>query len=202
MKSADIFWQVIQQYNNGTILLQILISLFILGSIFIAYLTTLTWIPKLLLAITDLFIAIVFFLIYDKSSIGYYFAFPLFTLLGILLVIDSIAKRNDSIKKIKGISVILLVLTLLYPVISLLLGHVFPKQVLYILPCPVICINIVVYSRYSNLSTIILILMTIWALTGIKAFLFNAYEDLILFIHSFYSIYLLIQAIKKSKLTT
>ena len=192
MKTAERFWDVIQMYNQSTFLFQIVICCLILLSIVAAYKYKLYFLPKLALSISNLFIAIVFFLIFDKSPVGYFFAFPLYMSISILLLVEVLKNTKVIFNRFDTVSCILLVLVLLYPLASFLLGHYYPKQVLYILPCPVISLSIVIYSRYEKKSIVLLILMTIWALTGIKAFIFNVLEDLILFAVSFYGIYLII----------
>lgn len=49
------------------------------------------------------------------------------------------------------------------------------------MPCPVVCIGIIIWQSYKSRNLVSLSLLTIWRLTGLKAFFFNAYEDIILF---------------------
>ncbi len=88
---------------------------------------------------------------------------------------------------------ILLALIISYPFISLLLGHSFPKMVVWIMPCPFISFSILIYSLYKRKNILILILLTIWGLTGVKSFFFNAYEDIILLICGIYGIVLIVR---------
>ncbi len=96
------------------------------------------------------------------------------------------------------IQTILLLLYLLYPIVSLLLGNSFPQMVTYIMPCPVISLSIAVYAGYKRKNKILLALLTIWGLTGIKSIIFNAYEDIILLVCGLYGVVLFINEIKKS----
>lgn len=191
MKTIENFWNVIGLYNRSTLALQVVICLFILFSIFAAYRWKLSYLPKIALAGSNLFIGIVFFLLFDKSPVGLFFACPLYLAVGILLVIDCIRYTDDNFNTFDPVSGAYLFLILCYPLVSLSLGHAYPKQVLYLLPCPTISFSIMIYSRYSKKSVLLLSLMTIWALTGLKAFAFNVLEDLILFSTAFYSIYLI-----------
>jgi hypothetical protein len=50
---------------------------------------------------------------------------------------------------------------------------------------------------YKQRNLFSLALITIWGLTGIKAFFFDTYEDIILFIIGIYALMLLISRIKK-----
>ena len=76
----------------------------------------------------------------------------------------------------------MLLLFVLYPAISFLLGNTFPKMVTYIMPCPIVSVSIAVYSGYRRKNRFLLLLLTIWGLTGIKSLIFSAYEDIILLV--------------------
>nr|WP_288892427.1 DUF6064 family protein [uncultured Blautia sp.] len=80
---------------------------------------------------------------------------------------------------------------MLYPAVSMLLGNSFPQMVTYIMPCPVISLSIAVYAGYKRKNKVLLILLTIWGLTGIKSVIFNAYEDIILLIAGIYGVCIL-----------
>jgi hypothetical protein len=101
------------------------------------------------------------------------------------------------LKKPNRIQYFLIILYLLYPLISVLLGNGFPKMVTYIMPCPIVSLSIAVYSGYTRKNKLLLALLAIWGVTGIKSIIFNAYEDMILFICRFYSIALLLKELKK-----
>lgn len=57
-------------------------------------------------------------------------------------------------------------------------------------------LSIVIYAGYQKKNKLLLLLLTIWGLTGIKSIIFNAYEDIILLICGFYGILLLANEIK------
>lgn len=42
------------------------------------------------------------------------------------------------------------------------------------------CLSIAVYAGYNRKNKLLLVLLTLWGLTGIKAIIFQAYEDVIL----------------------
>ena len=94
---------------------------------------------------------------------------------------------------------ILLLLYLFYPVVSMLLGNSFPQMVTYIMPCPVISLSIAVYAGYNRKNKLLLVLLTVWGLTGIKSIIFQAYEDVILLVCGLYGIALLISEIKQPR---
>lgn len=73
--------------------------------------------------------------------------------------------------------------------ISYLLNHRYPQQVLYILPCPIASLALITYCRFEKRNDILNLMLIIWGLTGIKAFIFDVKEDLILLIVGLYGLY-------------
>ena len=108
---------------------------------------------------------------------------------------------NDVLRKPDLFQIILLLLYCLYPVVSLALGNQFPKMVTHIMPCPVVSLSIAVYAGYKRKNKLLLLLLTIWGLTGIKSLIFNVYEDTILLLCGIYGVYLLIKEIRISKVS-
>jgi hypothetical protein len=196
---ANIFWEIIGKYNTQTIVIQIFLFVFAIIAFFISYVGKIKWLIKLVLGIIILFIGIVFFGYYGAENIQKYFALPLFIICGFLLIFECIKNKQDTLDKLNKWQVILLCLYILYPLISFILGNKFPKMVTYIMPCPIISISIIIYSGYRNKNKLLLICMILWGLTGIKAFVANAYEDLILLICGIYCIYILIKEKKMIK---
>jgi len=197
---VNIFWEIIGEYNNKTIIVQII--LFVLGffAFILSYTSRIKWIIKFTLGIIILYIGIVFFGYYGTEMIQKYFAFPLFIISGLLFIFESIKNKQDIIEKFDKIQFILLILYLLYPLISFILGNRFPKMVTLIMPCPIISVSIIIYSSYKIKNKLLLVCMALWGLTGVKAFAANAYEDIILLICGFYCIYVLINQIRIKKL--
>jgi hypothetical protein len=189
--NAEDFWKVIGSYNQETWPFQILLMVLIIASLILSYRVKQYWLPKLILGISNLFIGTVFFLLYGTEPIQHYFAAPLFISIGGLFIFESIRLKKDTVHKPNKAEWILIVLFLLYPVISLLLGNTYPEMVVYIMPCPLVCLSIIVYSCYSSKNIILLILLAVWGLTGIKSFFFNAYEDIILLFCGIYCIWLI-----------
>jgi hypothetical protein len=159
------------------------------------------WMAKFALGITNLFIGIVFFGWYGIEPIQKFFALPLYLLCGILFLYESWHNKNDMLEKPNRMQSLLIILYLLYPLISVLLGNSFPEMVTYIMPCPIVSLSIAVYSGYKRKNKLLLALLTIWGLTGIKSIIFNAYEDIILLVCGFYGIALLVNEIKQSRLS-
>jgi hypothetical protein len=124
---------------------------------------------------------------------------PLYLFVGTLFLFESWYSKNDVLKKPDILQAILLLLYLFYPVVSMLLGNSFPQMVTYIMPCPVITLSIAVYAGYNRKNKLLLVLLTVWGLTGIKSIIFQAYEDVILFVCGLYGIALLISEIKQPR---
>jgi hypothetical protein len=196
---ADIFWKIIGNYNQQTWVIQIIFMLMILCSLIFALLKKVQWLPKISLGIANIYIGIVFFLIYGTEPIQFFFAAPLFITTGLLFIWEGILKKHDSFIGFNKLQWGLFALVLFYPLFSILLGNSFPKMVVYIMPCPLISLSIVIYSGYTQKNMILLLLLTIWGLTGIKSFFFNALEDTILLTCGIYCIWLLIAEFKKQK---
>jgi len=193
---VNIFWEIIGEYNKKTIIVQII--LFVLGifTFILSYTGRIKWIIKLTLGIIILYIGIVYFWYYGTEMIQKYFAFPLFIISGLLFIFESIKNKQDILEKFNKIQFILLIFYLLYPLVSFILGNRFPKMVTFIMPCPIISVSIVIYSAYKIKNKLLLVCMALWGLTGVKAFLANAYEDIILLICGIYCIYVLINQIR------
>ncbi|MFQ7454042.1 MAG: DUF6064 family protein [Flavonifractor plautii] len=68
---------------------------------------------------------------------------------------------------------LLLLLWLLYPLVSLLLGNAFPQMVTHIMPCPIVSLSITVCAGYRYKNRLLLALLTLWGLTGIKSIFFT-----------------------------
>jgi len=199
---VNIFWEIIGKYNNKTIIVQIILFVFCLFAFFLSYTGRIKWIIKFTLGIIILYIGIVYFGYYGTEIIQKYFAFPLFIISGLLFIFESIKNKQDILEKFDKIQFILIILYLLYPLVSFILGNRFPKMVTFIMPCPIISVSIVIYSAYKIKNKLLLVCMALWGLTGVKAFVANAYEDIILLICGVYCIYVLINQIGKERTNT
>ena len=186
------FWKVIGEYNLNTGVYQIaLLALLIIG-VSASYFTRFKWIAKVVLGVLNLFIAVFFFLKYGTEPIQHYFALPLFAATAVLFFYDASRNSQDALSIPKPMSIVLMVLYAVYPAVSVLFGGSFPQMVTYIMPCPVVTISIAVYSCYKKKNLLLLILLTAWGLTGIKALIFSAFEDVILLLAGIYGVWLII----------
>lgn len=197
--NAQAFWRVIGNYNEQTKIIQIGLLIFVILAIALSYIRKVNWAAKFALGIVNLFIGIVFFAWHGTEPVQKFFALPLYLLCGILFLYESWHNKNDLLEKPTPFQSLLIVLYLLYPLISVVLGNRFPQMVTYIMPCPIVSLSITVYAGYKRKNKLLLILLTLWGLTGIKSVIFSAYEDIILLICGFYGIVLLVNEIKQSK---
>jgi len=198
---VNIFWDIIGKYNNKTIIIQIILFIIGIFAFILSYTGRIKWIIKFTLGIIILFVGIVHFGYYGTEMIQNYIALPLFIFTGLLFIFESIKHKQDILIKFNKIQFILLILYLLYPLLSFILGNRFPKMVTLIMPCPIISVSIVIYSAYKIKNKLLLVCMALWGLTGVKAFVANAYEDIILLICGIYCIYVLINQFKIKRLT-
>lgn len=199
MMDAQAFWNVIGHYNQDTIMMQIILLTLIIVLIILSSTSKVKFGAKVILGITNLFIGIVFFGCYGTEPIQKYFALPLYLGCGILFLYEAWHNRNDRLNKFNWLQIVLLVLYVLYPVISCLLGNTFPQMVTYVMPCPIVSLSIIIYAGYPNKNRLLLALLTIWGLTGIKSVIFCAYEDIILLICGIYGVYLLVKELKGNR---
>ena len=196
---AQAFWNVIGQYNQNTIIIQMLLLVLTVIAVTLSYTNIVSCSAKLMLGIANLFIGMVFFGCYGTQPIQKYFAFPLYLICGFLFLYEGLHNKNDILERPDLFQIILLLLYCLYPLISLVLGNQFPQMVTHIMPCPIVSLSIAVYAGYKRKNKLLLLLLTIWDMTGIKSVIFAAYEDIILFICGIYGVYLLIKEIQLSK---
>ncbi len=194
---ASVFWDVIGNYNTFTWIYQCVIAISLLISAGLAVLKNKAWLLKAALGVGNIFIGVVFFLVYGTEAIQKYFAAPLFLLTGLLLFREAVMYRNVKLGKPGAVQWILLLMFIIYPMASFLLGHTFPRIVTYIIPCPFISLSIAVYSCYEQKSKLILLLLTIWGVTGLKAFFVNAFEDIILLICGLFCLWILIRTMRR-----
>ncbi|MGN1433476.1 MAG: DUF6064 family protein [Ruminococcus sp.] len=196
---ANAFWNVIGEYNQQTIIIQLILLAFIAVAVILSYFNRIKYSAKLILGIANLFIAVVFFGYYGTEPIQKFFALPLYLICGFLFIYESIHNKNDAPEKPNPFQITLIALYCLYPLISLILGNTFPEMVTHVMPCPVVSLSIAVYSCYKRKNKVLLALLTIWGLTGIKSVIFNVYEDTILLICGIYGLYILAKEIRSSK---
>lgn len=124
---AQIFWKVIGAYNMDTWGLQIVLLLVLLVMFALSYTQKAPWAAKFALGIANLWIGLAFFARYGSEPIQKYFVLPLYLLFGILFLYESRHNGADTLQKPTAVQALLLLLWLLYPLVSLLLGNAFPQ---------------------------------------------------------------------------
>jgi hypothetical protein len=203
MASTEEFWTQVGVYNEAT--WPISVAMILTGA-FLTYrlfsrpgAKTDTWL-KAFLSFGFAWNGIVFFLIYIKNPISMFTGAPLFIILSLLFAVDISTKktrfRPPETKWKKGLTISWLVLVFLYPVIGWPLGHVFPKALLPVFPCPFTVFAIaLVAAAAPNVDKKIVILLLPWALMGLpKCFgALDCYEDCILFASGVYGLVELIR---------
>lgn len=161
---ATAFWKVIGEYNSQTITVQIILMLFLVLGLILSYTGKIKWSAKECktgswcrwLIHWDC----VFWRIWNRTN-TIFFALPLYLCCGGLLLFECIKNKDDALGKSKRWQSILLLLFVLYPAISFLLGNTFPQMVTYIMPCPIVSVSIAVYSGYRRKNRFLLLLLTI-----------------------------------------
>lgn len=195
---AEAFWKVNGEYNQHTIIIQVFLFVFVLTSVVLSYTNKVKNIAKIALGIANLFICFGFFAIYGTEAIQKFFALPLYLICGILFLYEGFRNKDDRLNVPTRWQIALIILYLLYPFVSLCLGNQFPQMVTYIMPCPIVSLSIAVYAGYNRKNKLLLLLLTVWGLTGIKAIIFSVYEDIILLICGIYGVVLLAKEMKKT----
>jgi hypothetical protein len=190
MKTTDDFWEIIGRYNVETTYLQFIFSFLVIGVLLFSFFKQNHLIDiflKSLFSTAFFFVGIYFFLVIDKSFTAMIFG-PYFILTGLLFSLDLLNSKSQ-FQQITPFQLLLYVLVLLYPAISYALGHKYPQQVLYISPCPITSFALITYCRLNKRSDLLNLLLILWGLTGVKAFIFDVKEDLILLIVGTYGLY-------------
>ena len=197
---GNVFWNIIAQYNQGTIKVQCILFVLIIFSFVMTLAMKYCWILKTALGIMNIYIAVAYFIAYGTEPIQRYFAFPLFFAIGVLFLYESWRNADDEASHPDSIHIVLFLLYFIYPILSLLLGNSFPRMVTYIMPCPAASISIVAYSLYGRKNRVLLLLLILWGLTGVKSLFFQAYEDIILLICGIYGITVLINDVRSKSM--
>lgn len=105
--SAQEFWNVIGNYNNQTLFIQIVLLSILVLAIVLSYLKKLNWAAKIALGIANLFIGIAFFADYGTEPIQIFFAMPLFIVSGILFLYEAWKNKDDELNKPSVFQIIL-----------------------------------------------------------------------------------------------
>jgi hypothetical protein len=203
MASTEEFWNGVVAYNEAmwpvTIALTILAAFLVFRVFLRPGARTDLWM-KAFLSFTFAWNAIVFFLVFVKNPISMFTGVPLFILVALLFAVDVVTRRThfrppEATWK-KGATLFWIVLVFLYPVVGWPLGHVYPKTLLPMFPCPLTVFAIALVSAAApKVDKKVFVLLLPWALLALpKCFgALDCYEDCILFASGVYGLVELIR---------
>ncbi len=203
MVSTEEFWTRVGAYNAAMwpiMAAMTVVAAFLTFRVFLRPgARTDAWL-KVFLSFAFAWNGIVFFLVYVKNPISTFTGVPLFIIVSILFALDILARkthfRPPEVTWKKGLTISWIILVFLYPLIGWPLGHVYPKTLLPMLPCPLTVFAIaLVAAAAPNADKKIFILLLPWALMALpKCFgALDCYEDCILFASGVYGLVELIR---------
>ena len=100
---AQAFWNVIGQYNQNTIIIQVILLILTVIAVTLSYTNKIVCSAKLMLGIANLFIGVVFFGYYGTQPIQKFFALPLYLICGFLFLYEVRHNKNDTLSRPKAI---------------------------------------------------------------------------------------------------
>jgi hypothetical protein len=197
------FWTKIAAYNTATWPVQAVMTI---AAVYLTYRVfakpgarTDVWM-KAFLASVFAWNGIVLFLVFLRNPISMVTGVPLFLVVSVLFVVDIFAKRTHfklpESKWMRGLTIVWIALTVLYPLLGWPLGHIWPKVLLPLFPCPLTVFAIaLVAAAVPKTDKKAFIALLPWALMGLpKCFgALDCYEDCILFASGVYGLIVLIR---------
>ena len=193
----EIFWNTIAQYNAGTWVYQILISIIAIAltiSLFRHPTKVVKYAMKMFLAFLNAWIAIVYYYIYCEPR-NFNNIFAVFWGIMVLFWLYDLFIGHTPFErtyKYDKLSILLCLLPLIYPLFSLTRGLHFPMMTSPVMPCSVAVFTIGLLLAFSKKVNIFLVLfLTHWALIGFtKVYFFKIPEDFLLASSSVPALYL------------
>lgn len=203
------FWTQVATYNAATWPIQ---AVMIVAAAYLTYCVfakpgdkTDAWM-KMFLAFSFAWNGTVFFLVFVRNPISMTIGTPLFAIVSILFIADIFAKKTrfglPQGKWMRGFTIAWILLALLYPLIGWPLGHVYPKVLLPLFPCPLtVFATALVAAAAPNVDRKVFIALLPWGLLGLpKCFgALDCYEDCILFASGVYGLIVLIKNWRSTK---
>jgi hypothetical protein len=142
---------------------------------------------------------IVLFLVFLRNPVSMITGTPLFVIVAILFALDIFAGKTQFRlphgKWARGFTVVWVLLALLYPLIGWPLGHIYPKVLFPVFPCPLTVFAIaLVAAAAPKVDRRVFVALLPWALMGLPKCLgaLDCYEDCILFASGVYGLVVLI----------
>lgn len=203
----EIFWNTIGQYNAGTWVYQILITIIAIAltiSLFRRPTKMVKYAMKIFLAFLNAWIAIVYYYIYCEPR-SFNNVFAVFWGIMVLFWLYDLFIGHTPFErtyKYDKLSILLCLLPLIYPLFSLVRGLHFPIMTSPIMPCSVAVFTIGLLLAFSKKVNIFLVLfLTHWALIGFtKVYFFKIPEDFLLASSSVPALYLFFKEYVNSNL--
>jgi hypothetical protein len=203
MLSTEEFWTQVGVYNEATWPITIAM---IVAAAFLTF--RVFWRPgarsdrwmKAFLGFAFAWNGIVFFLVSVKNPISMFTGAPLFIIISLLFVVDiwtgKTHFRPPEATWKKGLTALWILLVFLHPVVGWPLGHLYPKTLLPMFPCPLTTFAIaLVAAAAPQVDKKVFIALLPWALMALpKCFgALDCYEDCILFASGVYGLVELIR---------
>ena len=201
--STETFWTKVGAYNQATWPVQVVM---IVAAVYLAVRAfvkpgprTDAWI-KAFLAFAFAWNGIPFFLVFVRNPISMAIGTPLFVVVSVLFVVDIFAKKTHFSfpegQWMRGFTVVWMLLAFLYPLIGWPLGHVYPKVLLPLFPCPLtVFATALVAAAAPNADRKVFVALLPWGLLGLpKCFgALDCYEDCVLFAGGVYGLVVLVR---------
>lgn len=193
----EVFWRTIAEYNAGTWVYQILITIIAITLTTLLFrrpTKTVKLAMKLFLAFLNAWIAIVYFHIYCEPRSYNNILAIFWGIMVIFWLYDLFIGHTpfERTYKYNKLSILLCTLPLIYPIFSLARGLQFPMMTSPVMPCSVAVFTIGLLLAFSKKVNIFLVLfLTHWALIGFtKVYFFKMPEDFLLSSASVPALYL------------
>jgi hypothetical protein len=203
MPTTEAFWDQMAAYNIATLPVQLI--LLIAGGI-LTYLVLArrsdraNTLMKVFLAFAFAWNGGVFFLIFAPSPFSTFVGAPLFFFMALFFGVDIFVKKIDfrlpEVKWRKYATLFWILLVLLYPLVGYVLGHVYPRTILPVAPCPLTTFSIALMTAaIPRVDRKVYVCLLLWALLGLPKCLgaLDCYEDCLLFGAGVYGLVLLLK---------
>ncbi len=201
--STEAFWTQVSVYNEGTWPLQLLlaaIAAFLTYRVFARPGTKTDILMKVFLSFAFAWNGIAFFLVFLGNPVSMFTGAPLFIIVAILFAADVRTKRThfrlpeERWRKVLTVSWI--ALAFLYPLLGWPLGHLYPRRLMPMFPCPLTVFALALVAAAAPIvDKKVYVFLLPWALMGLpKCFgVLDCYEDCILFAAGVYALVVLIR---------
>lgn len=183
----EIFWNTIAQYNEGTWLAQIIITVVGIALTLLLYRKPTVWVKrsmKIYMVFLNSWISIVYYMVYCGTRSYNYILAIFWGVIALIWLWDLIVnytpfERNPKYRALVGV---LYAMPFLYPMLSWARGMEFPMMTTMVMPCSVAVFTIgllLAFSRKVNL--LVILFLCHWALIAFsKVYVYKIPEDLLL----------------------